>query len=34
METHRNDLIRIGHHGDKHVEQNNYVDHRIRSEQQ
>lgn len=32
--THRYYLIRIGHHGDEHVEQNNDVDHGVRTEQQ
>lgn len=33
-DTHRDYLIRVGHHGDKHVQQYDYVDHRVRSEEQ
>lgn len=34
VKTHRYYLIRVGHHGDEHVEQNNDVDHGVRPKQQ
>lgn len=34
VDDYRNDLVRVGHHGNQHVQQDDDVDHRVRAEHQ